>query len=292
MAKSVYKVPSSLDSSFLDVEIAIRGDSGMGLRPLPMRLIVAVGASFLLWWWSVQVTPVGGFGMPFLVVYTLVWIIISILFLRPDKSGGLMIGRLPILIQYLPKSARKVSTRTSDLAGQFYSICNLDTLDEDRGIVRFADGDVGYLFRVVGTGSVLLFDEDRDAVLDRVDAFYRKMGTDYELIYITVKEAQNVRRQIAAQDARIARAANDDPDLYAIAQMDRTFLADFVGKEFKSIQQYLIIKAYNTEALAVAYNLLQGEVEGSSLMFKRCQQIYDDDLKNVFRTLYQARPRD
>lgn len=289
MAKQSYKIPSSIDSSFLDIEIALRGDSGMGIRPLPMKLILACMASLLMWYWAIQATPIGTFGIPFIVAFTLVWLIVSVLFLRLDKSGGLMIARLPILFTYIPRSARKVSCRTDDNAGPFYSIAQIDEVDEERGIIKFADGDVGLLFRVVGSGSVLLFDDDREAVLDRVDNFYKNMRTDYEIIYITAKEAQNVRRQVRNMDVRRQRLVGDDPELMALANMERDFLTEFVGKEFRSIHQYVILKARNIEALTVARNLLQSEIEGSSLMFKRCAAVYDDDLHAVFRSIYKGR---
>lgn len=289
MAKRAYKVPSSLNSSALDLEIAIRGDSGMGIRPIPLKLIMACLISALLWYWVIQVTPVRTFGIPFIVAFSFVWLLVSILFLRLDKSGDLMIMRLPILFTYAPRSARWVSCRSGDNAGPFYSIAQIESVDEDRGIIHFADGDVGYLFRVVGSGSVLLFDEDREAVLDRVDNFYKNMRTDYEIIYITAKEAQNVARQVRNMDIRRSRLVNDDPDLMALANMERDFLTEHVGREFRSIHQYMILKAYNMEALAVARNLLQSEIEGSSLMFKRCAAVYDDDLHAVFRSIYKGK---
>lgn len=289
MAKTAYKIPSSLDSSFLDIEIGLRSDSGMGIRPLPLKLILAAMASLLIWYWAIQATPIQTFGLPFVVAFTVVWIILSVLFLRLDKSGDLMAARLPILFTYAPKSARKVSCRSGDNAGPFYSIAQIEDVDEDRGIVKFADGDVAYVFRVVGSGSVLLFDDDREAVLDRVDAFYKNMKTDYEIIYITAKEAQNVRRQVHNMDVRRQRLANDDPDLMALANMERDFLTEWVGKEFRSIHQYIILKARNLEALTQARNILQAEVEGSSLMFKRCTPVYDDDLHALFRSIYTGK---
>jgi hypothetical protein len=115
------------------------------------------------------------------------------------------------------------------------------------------------------------------------------MKTDYEIIYITAKEAQNVRRQVRNMDVRRKRLANDDPDLMALANMERDFLTEWVGKEFRSIHQYVILKARNLEALTQARNILQAEVEGSSLMFKRCAPVYDDDLHALFRSIYTGK---
>jgi hypothetical protein len=173
--------------------------------------------------------------------------------------------------------------------GPFYSIANLESIDEDRGMVTFADGDVGAVYRVVGSASVLLFPEDREAILDRVDAFYRNMGPEYEIIYITAKESQNVKRQLRNMDARIARLENDDPDLKAVAEMDRYFLSEMVGKRYRSIHQYMILKAGNEEALQAAHAALESEVNYSTLMIKRCVALYDEELHDVFKTLFKGR---
>ena len=62
-----------------------------------------------------------------------------------------------------------------------------------------------------------------------------------------------------------------------------------VGGSFRSIHQYLIIKADNTEALTVAKNMLQSEVENSSYMFKQCTALFGDDIYDVFRTIYKGK---
>lgn len=289
MAKVSYKIPTSLDSSPLDVEIALRSDSGLGLRPLPLRFLFAVFGSAILWFWFVRVTPVGDMGVLFIVLFTIAWIITSFVLLKLDKTGTLAIERVPAMIAYIPHSARHVKCRTSDSAGPFYTIANIKEIDEDRGIIFFADGDVGYAYRVVGSGSVLLFDEDREAILDRVDAFYRIMHTDYELIFITAREAQNVKRQLRNMDARIKHLQGDDPELIELAQMERRFLKDWVGGSFRSIHQYMILKARSLEQLEIGKNVLRNEVESSSLMFKRCVALYDDELHAMLRSVFQGR---
>lgn len=158
MAKNSYKIPTSLDSSPLDVEIALRSDSGLGLRPLPLRFILAVLVSFVLWFWAIRVTPLGNMGIVFIVLFSIAWLITSCVLLKLDKTGTLAIERIPAMIAYIPRSARRVYCRTGDSAGPFYNIANIKSIDEDRGIIYFADGDVGYAYRVVGSGSVLLFD--------------------------------------------------------------------------------------------------------------------------------------
>ena len=289
MAKPVYKIPASINSNWLDLEIALRSDSGIGIKPLPMKFILAVIGSGLGWFWVLNVTPIGSMNIGFLVLFTFAWIYVSALLLHLDKTGEMAISRVPILIQYLPKSARRVFCRTGDNAGPFYTIANIDGIDEDRGIIQFADGTFGYAFRVVGSGSVLLFESDREAILARVDAFFRNMKTEYEIIFITAKEAQNVKRQVNNMTKRIMNLQGDDPELIALAEMERAFLENYVGREYRSIHQYMILKAGSMESLNTAKNMLRAEIESSTLMIKRCVSLYDDELHGILRSIYQGK---
>ena len=51
--KNVYRIATSLDRSYLDVEVALQAKSGVGLRPLPLYTIfvwiIAIFGSFI---WS------------------------------------------------------------------------------------------------------------------------------------------------------------------------------------------------------------------------------------------------
>lgn len=154
---------------------------------------------------------------------------------------------------------------------------------------------------MVGSASVLLFPTDRDAIVNRVDNFWRTMKTEYEMTFITMREPQKVTRQLKALDARI-RAMGDDPalaDLKRLAQSERDVLEHRVGMEFRSLHQYLLVKAKSIESLNQGRNMLQAEVEGSTYMFKRVQALYDTDedgdvtweLTDVFRSIYGPLPR-
>lgn len=288
MAKASYKIPDSLDKSWLDIEIAFQSDSGVGTRPLPMKFLLAVAASLVGCLAIVLNTPIKDGGIPFIVLFILLWAATSVFLLKLDKTGNMAFTRIPTVFSYMPKSARHVTCRMSNEAGPFCSATNMDGCDEERGIIKFLDGDVGYAYRVVGSGSVLLFEDDKDAILDRVDSFFRKMKCDYEMIFITAREPQNVRRQLHRMDERIAKLKRGDEELYALAMMERNYLSEYVGGSFRSIHQYLIIKAGNPEALELGRNMLQSEVEGSLLMFKRCSALFDEELRALFQSTFGA----
>lgn len=295
MAKSAYKVPGNLDQSWLDIEIAFQSKNGVGIRPLPMKFILAVIFAGIACFALLLNTPIKDSGPVGITMFLLVWILGSVFLLKMDKTGDMSITKIPVAVEYIPPANRHVITRTSSDAGPFVNISNVADVDEERGMVKFNDGDVGFVYRVVGTGSALLFDDDKAAILDRVDTHMRKMKQDYEMIFITAREPQNVKRQVANQDARLSKLVDKagrplpgNEELVALIKTNKAYLSDYVGGSFRSIHQYLVLKARNEEALMVARNVLKSEIEGSLLMFKRCSALFDDELRAVFASTFKG----
>src|SRR5699024_3635812 len=137
------------------------------------------------------------------------------------------------------------------------------------GLVEFIDGTYGYWYRVTGTASILLFDSDKEAIVNRVEGFLRKWNVDSEITFMTLKEAQKVERQVDSLMRRYANLKTADPELRNLAEEEFRILKDFVGHQFKSIHQYMLVKSKNKEALTVSVSILQSEVENSALMIRQ-----------------------
>lgn len=289
MAKDSYKIPDTLDKSMGDMEISLQSSDGIGARPMPIKIILMYALSIILWFFAVAKTFIADGGIGLIIVFSALWFALTALMLHRDKTGLPQASLVVSMLNYLPKNLRYVVTRNNAPAKDFYTIAGIEDIDGEKGLITFADGTYGYMYRVVGTGSILLFDEDRKAILDRVDSFYKKMKPEYELIFITSKEAQKIYRQVARLKERYDNLDFDDPELRAVADMEYNYLKNVVGGSFRSIHQYLIIKAENTEALTVGKNMLQSEVENSSYMFKQCTALFGNDIYDVFRTIYKGK---
>lgn len=289
MAKDSYKIPDTLDKSMGNMEISLQSSDGIGARPMPIKIILMYALSIILWFFAVAKTFIADGGIGLIIVFSALWFALTALMLHRDKTGLPQASLVVSMLNYLPKNLRYVVTRNNAPAKDFYTIAGIEDIDGEKGLITFTDGTYGYMYRVVGTGSILLFDEDRKAILDRVDSFYKKMKPEYELIFITSKEAQKIYRQVARLKERYDNLDFDDPELRAVADMEYNYLKNVVGGSFRSIHQYLIIKAENTEALTVGKNMLQSEVENSSYMFKQCTALFGNDIYDVFRTIYKGK---
>lgn len=287
MAKQSYKIPDTLDKSVLDTEIAIKNDDGIGLKPLSLKVILSFLVSGFICLYMVSKSFISAGSLFAKICFVAIWICLTVLLLREDKTGQMQFKLVPTFLTYMFKSNRVVITRSNSYANGFYSIAGISDINLDTGLIEYADGTYGYMYRVVGSGSVLLFDEDREAILNRVDSFYRKMKTDYEIIYLTAKESQKIYRQVATLKRRYDKL--DDDELKALADMEYDYLKNYVGGSFRSTHQYMIIKADNKEALMVGKNMLQSEVENSTLMIKQCTALFGEDLYNVLRLVYKGK---
>jgi hypothetical protein len=289
MAKEVYKIPDSLDKSMGDMEIAIHNADGIGFKPMPIKIVLAYVMSALACFFICTKTFIGAGGVGLVILFVILWILLTVTLLKVDSAGIPQASLVLSMINYLPKPMRYVVTRNNVPANTFMQITGITAIDGEKGLITFNDGTYGYMYRVVGNGSRLLFPEDKRAIIDRVDAFYRKMSTDCQIIYITSKESQKVYRQVARLQKRYDALGPEDDELRALCEAQFDILKNGIGQQYRSIHQYMILKAEDTEALVSAKNILEGEVENSNMMFKQCTALFGTDITDVLAKIYKGK---
>ncbi|MET0886596.1 MAG: hypothetical protein ABWX92_09120 [Mycetocola sp.] len=280
----MYRIPASLSRSFLDHEIALSG-GGWQVKPLPLKVILFWCVSIFALFWVLSSTFLKNADWWLLGLIAIWWLVATAFLGNYSKTKELKLSSVPALLNYLPKSARRVTTRTSADPSGFYSIVGVDSVD-DSGFIKWGDGSVGQAYLVVGSASVLVFDQDKIAILDRVDAFYRKVDTTAEFIWVTTKEPQRVYRQLANLEKRNLGLEVRDAELFELLDEQHSILTNYVGGSFNSIHQYLVIKADNLEALRRAHTVVQAEAEDSSLMIKQLMMMDATDSLEMLGTVY------
>lgn len=313
MARPTYKIPTSINRSMLDHEVVISG-GGISMKPLPLKVILFWIAAILT---TLAITTrtfladAGGL----LIGLFVVWMVIATAFFgQYSKTREMKFQQLPALVNYLPKGSRRVMTRNSSNPYGFMTITGIRQIDPD-GLITFVDGGVGQAYSVVGTGSKLLFDGDKDAIIARVKSFWEKVDTDAEWTFITMREPQQITEQVDHAEKLNQRLATPGPygtlrypdtdelghsELYDLLD-ERYHLLQHVagvrrdgtkGARFMSIHQYLIIRAATLENLQAAHSVLESEVNASSVMFKQAR-ILDNGAKTIamLKVLYQGRDK-
>ncbi|MGW6604255.1 hypothetical protein [Streptomyces sp. NPDC055036] len=286
MAKMAYKVPSSLNRSFLDHEITL-SKGGWSAKPSPIKQMLFFGGGILSLLWVSTSTFVASSGPVPISLFVIWGLAVIIYFGGLMRTKELRIMRVPSLLAYLPPKSRHVFTRRSSDPSDFYSIVGIDGIDDD-GRIHFSDGGEGQIYLVVGSASYLLFDEDRIGILDRVDSFWRKVDTTCEHSFITTKEPQRIYHQVANLERRNQALQVRDPDLIELQNEQYDILTRHVGGRFTSIHQYLLLKGKNADALRRGHLVLQAEVEGSSLMVKEATILDREEAEPMLRVFYQG----
>lgn len=286
MAKTSYKVPAGINRSFLDHEIVLsRG--GWAAKPSPIKQLLFFGGGLLVLLWVSTSTFVASSSPGFIAAFA-VWGLAAIAYFGGmTRTKELRAMSLPALLAYAPPRARKVFTRRTSNPSDFYSVVGIDGIDED-GLIRFADGGRGRTYLVVGSASYLLFDEDRISILDRVDAFWRKVDTNCEWATITTKEPQRIYHQVASLERRNQRLEVRDPDLVELQNEQFDILTQHVGGRFTSIHQYLLLRGKSADSLRRGQLALQAEVEGSSLMIKEATALDREETVTMLRVFYRG----
>lgn len=285
MAKSSYKVPASLNRSFLDHEISLTKSGWPGPTPIKQLLFYGGGGFVVLWAASSTFIKTSG---PLFITLFVIWGLATVAYFGGrTKTKELRAMNVPALLSYAPPSARKVYARRSSNPTDFAGIVGVDGIDED-GRIHFSDGGEGQIYLVVGSASAMLFDEDRTNILDRIDGFWRKIDTTCEWSFITTKEPQRIFHQVAHLEERNQNLDLRDPDLIELQNEQYDILTQHVGGKFQSIHQYLLLKGKSEDALKRGHMVLQAEVEGSGLMVKEATMLDRDEAITMLQVFYQG----
>ena len=280
--KPSYRVPAPINRGVLDHEITIW--SGQS-TPTSLKQIVFYLAAILFIVWAAMNTFLASSGPLWITLFS-IWAGIATIYLGGMmKTNELRIVSVGAFLSYIPKRARNVVTRRGADPSNFYQIAGISAIDNDGGI-HFADGSVGQVYLVAGSASYLLFDEDRNAILERVDSFWQKAKTSCSYTFITTKEPQRIHRQLAHLERRNRALEVRDHDLLELQNEQHDILKEHVGGRFSSIHQYVLAKASNPEALLQGHQILEAESGDSSLMIKEITILMKDDTQAMLRMLY------
>ena len=288
MAKDSYKIPAAINRSKLDHEITISGWD-VSLKPLPLKVILYWLLVCVVLMWVMTQSTVSKSSPVVMILFAIWYFAAAAYFGSRTKTNEMKFMQIPALLEYLPDSARKITTRRSSNPYGLMKLLGIRDIDSG-GLIYFLDGSIGQGYSVVGSASVPLFDRDRAEIINRVDQFWRKVDTRSEWIFMTTKEPQRVYRQIAntaRQNARM-HATHYHPELQALLNEKYEILEVDVGGKFFSTHQYLIIKSPNMDALEAAHTTLASEVENSSRMFKRCVKLNEDATYQMLASLYKS----
>lgn len=283
MAKSIYKIPTTLDVTYFDMEFNLKSKNGVGFnKPVTAKVLVSVLIAIFLWFYLVFQTFISSGGIPIIIGFSITWAILAGILVKSDNSKRLGFELIFSAVSYLPKSGRELPVRLSDKVQPFKHLTGVDYVDVEDGLIHFMDGKVGHVYHVVGSASNLMFEADKQMILNEVDKFYRKMPYDAEIIYDTVYESHSVEEQVESVKEDIVNMKSKSKGLNALLQerKDVLELAISGSNGLISLHQYAIIVADDMRALREFENLIIGDVENEGIVFRLARTLgYNDVVK-------------
>lgn len=291
MAKKQFKIPASLDVTYFDMEFNLKSKNGVGLmRPVSAKVILFTLLAMFAWFYLVFQTFIGRGGILLIIGFTIVWVCLSVLLIRTDKTGRTGLELVFSMINYIPKSGRFVPVRMSDLVYPLQVLLNVKSVDPEDGRILFLDGQVGHVYHVVGSASALMFEQDKQMILDKVDAFYRKLPVGVEVIYDTVYEGHSVEEQLAAVKETRKQLTVQSKGLHALLDEQHDILKYAINNNqgLTSLHQYLVVRAPSDAALMEFENLLIGDVEGDGLMFRLAKTLNYEEVERYFASIMKG----
>lgn len=287
MAKSVYKIPTSLDASYVDLEFNLQTKDGLGPQaPVNGKTILLGLIAIIAWFYIIFQTPIGKGGILVVVGFTIAWIVLAVLLVKPDKTKKHGFELIVTMINYMQKSNRRANVRLFDNLATMQHITGIKHVDPEDGMLHFMDGTVGRVYSVVGSASILMFDQDKSMILDKVDNFYRKLPVGVEIVFDTVKESQRTDIQTESAIRGFKQLNVKSRGLATLYKERHQILKYGVGEKFKSIHQYAVLKAPKAESLSEGESLIISDAENEGLMFKRVDTLNYEDVVRYIQQFY------
>jgi hypothetical protein len=292
MAKQGYKIPASLDQTHLDRVISISNNPNSPIGLISLKTIVAyLGTAALIGvCWKLGMFKGNSIG--FNIIYIiLVFLFVSRL-INTTKTGELAYNNLYAITDYLPKRMRLLSTTRNSNVDAFYKLYGIASIDDNNGNIRYKNGDFGTLLAVSGTGSILVFDEDKESILDANDAFWRKIDVGMYISEITIKEGQKVDLQLGNYQRRWNNLSATKMDLNVknligdLMDAEVSVLADDIAVNYKSIHQYWLLRTQDKETLDSLKIIIKGEVDNSGLVIRTARTQYYNDIVRVSNIIF------
>lgn len=291
MSKQRYKIPTSLDVSYFDMEFNMRMKNGVGInKPVSAKVLFFGMIALFGWFYMVFQTFIGKGGIPIIIGFSIAWLLISILLVRADKTNRMGLELTLSMINYIPKSGRHIPVRLSDQIYGIKKLLNIDSVDVEDGMIHFLDGQIGYVYHVVGSASSLMFEQDKRIVLDKVDAFYRKLPVGVEPIFDTLYEGHSVEEQLEAVRRDASNLNVRSKGLESLLEERHGILYHAINNSTKlrSLHQYLVVRAPSEDLLKEFENLVIGDVEGSGLMFRLARTLSYNEVEKYLKSYLNA----
>jgi len=263
MAKRSYHIPYSLNVTRWQAPVILPWLKGNGMqRPIKISTIVTLAfLGFIIplfVYWNTPISEGGWFGILMMLVgwETMVYILIA-----PQENGDAGYKSIiPTISYWLYVHNRVIKTGGDANLENAIDLMQIKMID-DRGVITFNNGWVGQMYELDGHGSNMLFDNERDYVVDQFERWLSLLPPNVSITIPTQYTSLDLGSQI--QDAEQLTQRQSSMDLRALAARKEKVLRENVSgnERFRSITQAIIISATDRQALLEQCQWFEAQVQ-------------------------------
>lgn len=254
MAKNIkrqYSIPKSIDRGPIDMPISLRKGSVGPKRLITVGFLLGMILVVGLWAYLAFQMVRHEFGIFYAILFTISYWVFAGAMIKRQRSGERGYKWLmPTINYWFSGKQRFIITRghagESEVMKLKFTV-PVETWEEQSGLIRFTDGSVAYMLDVIGNGSSALFQDDVEHIISTFEAYLKQLKQGTTVTVVSRQAAQDASIQIENLERQRKENQNKAVDFLIAKKLD--ILKNFVQNEFKSIHQYIVLRARNEDTL-------------------------------------------
>ena len=285
-AKKVYSIPNSIDVNALDMPFSLRRGSVGPKKPITVGFMLMVIGVTGLFIYLIQYFFKNEFGVLYIIGFSIFYWMLSVAMIKRQRTGERGYKWLmPTINYWFSGNSRFIITRghagESEVMKLKFQI-PIETWNEQSGLVTMTDGSVAYFIDVIGNGSNSLFQDDVDRIIGSFETYLEqlKLGTSISVVSRQAAQDTTIQRESLTEKRR--QNTNQTVDFLLARNID--MLSNFVETRFKSIHQYIVLRARNLDTLQEEYQWLMTQYNED--LFRQMEMLKNDKLTERLRNFY------
>lgn len=252
VAKKSYRIPYSLNVTRLQASVILTGSKGQGPFKRPVKLITVILLALLALvipmfvYMNTGVSEGSFIGKAVLFIGWMMFVLMLVIPQENGEEGYKMIW--PTIGYWFDTHNKIISTRGDASVTEVSDILQLRKIDNN-GVITFVNGWVGQIYEVDGHASNMLFENEREYVIDSFERWLSLLPPNVSVSIPTQHSTLDLALQIRAANVRTSQQTSTD--LKALAARKEKIIRDNISgsERFRTISQCVIITTTDMTAL-------------------------------------------
>lgn len=283
MHRSTYTIRTSLNDSWWDLVI---NPSSNGIkRDITLRTFACIILASIVYIFLITKPTLLHAGLLSQVLFSISYFWIILWFVTPSKTQILGTHYVVVMFNYLFSGVSKhIVTRSNSKAMPVYTLFGIKEIQND-GQILYANDEVGVCLDVAGNASVLMFNEDKEAILDHTSKFFSNLPINSTIILDTSTSPQKIDKQMKAKESQKNNMVLKNSNLSKLIDLQNTML-DFVSTHNNTLHQFLWIRSSDIEEIKKVKEQLSMHARSANGYVSEYRQLKQEELIEYLSNVY------